>query len=267
VTVCQPPVIVEQPGPEKLWPYNHPGLVLSVSATGDDLHYQWYEGAVGDTSKPVGTDSNQYPLTPTATRYYWVRISGSCGPPISSQAVRVSVYPKVNVPPADTTVCGAGGTATFSVTAANPADVATYQWYRQVSGQAAEMVGGNSSTLEIAVSQVPVQFWVTLTSGLAKTISARASVTEINPVPTVTSFTAPPYGSTRYQLTVVVPSSQASLVRYKFYQGALGDTTTLLGDQSSSGKIVTPPYRPITYWVRVYYTDTGCATDRAVTIP
>lgn len=262
VTVCQPPVIVEQ-DKEKYVPYNY-RATIKVTATGDNLHYQWYEGLVGDVSKPIGVDSNEYTWTTSTTLSYWVRITGSCGPPVDSQQMRISVEPHILTPPASTTVCGVGGTATFTVNAWN---VEKYQWYRQYSGQSAEMVGGNSPKLEIPVSQIPVQFWVVLTSGIARTTSAKVSVTAINPVPTITNFVATAIpNSTKYQLKAEVKSSDAGLVKYRFYQGPLGDTTTLINDVGYNTINVTPPSKPITYWVRVYYIDTGCSTDRALTI-
>lgn len=54
---------------------------LSVIANGTaPLSYQWYEGAKGDTSKPVGTNSNTF-TTPslTSAKSYWVRVNNACG--------------------------------------------------------------------------------------------------------------------------------------------------------------------------------------------
>jgi hypothetical protein len=54
---------------------------LLVTATGTaPLSYQWYQGISGDTSSPVGANSNSF-TTPalTSTRSYWVRVANSCG--------------------------------------------------------------------------------------------------------------------------------------------------------------------------------------------
>ena len=42
--------------------------------------YQWYQGISGDTSSPVGSNSNFY-TTPALTTAgsYWVRVINSCG--------------------------------------------------------------------------------------------------------------------------------------------------------------------------------------------
>ncbi|MCX6855947.1 MAG: putative Ig domain-containing protein, partial [Verrucomicrobia bacterium] len=67
---------------------------LSVVASGDGaLSYQWYEGAHGVTSKPVGTNASSF-TTPliTATKSYWVKVSNLANPSgADSAAATVSV--------------------------------------------------------------------------------------------------------------------------------------------------------------------------------
>ena len=62
---------------------------LTVVVIGSDpLAYQWYQGASGDTSAPVGTNSSSY-TTPalTAAASYWVRVSNTAGSADSAAAV------------------------------------------------------------------------------------------------------------------------------------------------------------------------------------
>ncbi|WP_424188191.1 ExeM/NucH family extracellular endonuclease [Actinokineospora sp. G85] len=73
---------------------------LSVTATGTGpLTHQWFEGAAGDTSTPVGTDSATF-TTPAldATRSYWVRVSGPGGA-TDSRTATVTVSTAPNTPP------------------------------------------------------------------------------------------------------------------------------------------------------------------------
>jgi hypothetical protein len=53
---------------------------LSVSASGSSpLSYQWYQGAKGDTSKPVGTNSASFTSSPiNANTSFWVRVTNTC---------------------------------------------------------------------------------------------------------------------------------------------------------------------------------------------
>ncbi len=60
-------------------------VTLSVTATGTaPLQYQWYRGASGDLSNPVGGATASSFLTPAfqsgeSTARYWVRVTNSCG--------------------------------------------------------------------------------------------------------------------------------------------------------------------------------------------
>jgi hypothetical protein len=54
---------------------------FTVSASGANLTYQWYEGAAGVTTKPLGTQPSQTvgPYTKKANYPFWVRVTGDCG--------------------------------------------------------------------------------------------------------------------------------------------------------------------------------------------
>jgi hypothetical protein len=90
---CTPPAILEQP--ESATIRSGTSITLSVATTGTDpRQFQWYEGAKGDFSNPVGTGRSSFtspsPLTvPTA---YWVRISNACGS-ADSNAANIDVLP------------------------------------------------------------------------------------------------------------------------------------------------------------------------------
>jgi len=66
---------------------------LSVTAIGTSLVYQWYQGASGVTTTPVGTNSRSF-TTPALTQdtSYWVRIMNACGQ-AASRAATVTVKP------------------------------------------------------------------------------------------------------------------------------------------------------------------------------
>jgi predicted extracellular nuclease len=93
---------------------------LSVVASGiAPLSYQWYQGASGDTSTPVGTNSASF-TTPalSATTSYWVRVSNSAGSADSNTAT-ITVQAPCSAP--DVTIgsiqgSGAATSATGTVT-------------------------------------------------------------------------------------------------------------------------------------------------------
>ncbi len=88
---CLSPTIDTQPSGETISLGDT--AILTVVASGTlSLSYQWYEGLSGDTSTPVGTDSNTYttPALTTETNY-WVRVTGQCDPPADSTTATISI--------------------------------------------------------------------------------------------------------------------------------------------------------------------------------
>jgi hypothetical protein len=84
---CTSPSITTQPQSQSI--QSGHTATLSVSATGTaSLSYQWYQGASGGTSSPVGTNASSF-TTPalTATTSYWVRVSNACGNADSAAAM------------------------------------------------------------------------------------------------------------------------------------------------------------------------------------
>ncbi|MFI5091127.1 MAG: hypothetical protein ACHP7P_13815 [Terriglobales bacterium] len=76
---CAAPSIAGQPQSESI--ESGQTATLSVAAMGTaPLAYQWYLGALDDTSQPVGTNASSF-TTPvlTASASYWVRVSNACG--------------------------------------------------------------------------------------------------------------------------------------------------------------------------------------------
>jgi hypothetical protein len=73
------------------WVTSGNSTILQVSATGTELSYQWYQGAKGDTSTPVGTNSSSLTTPPLSqTTSYWVRIANLAGT-VDSSVITVAV--------------------------------------------------------------------------------------------------------------------------------------------------------------------------------
>lgn len=98
ITVLQPAAITASPASVVV--KIGQTTTLSVTASGDGLlRYQWYEGASGVTSTPVGSNSPTF-TTPgiTETKNYWVRVTNAANPAgADSAAASVSVL-KVTPP-------------------------------------------------------------------------------------------------------------------------------------------------------------------------
>jgi hypothetical protein len=87
---CTVPMITTQPQSQTI--QSGQKATMSVSASGTPpLSYQWYQGATGNTSTPVGANSNIY-TTPalTQTASYWVRVINACGS-VDSNTATVTV--------------------------------------------------------------------------------------------------------------------------------------------------------------------------------
>jgi hypothetical protein len=88
---CTPPVVTTQPASQEV--KNNTSVTLSVAATGTAaLQFQWYQGAKGDTSKPLPgavfstfTSANLFDSTS-----FWVRVSNPCGT-FDSEAAQITV--------------------------------------------------------------------------------------------------------------------------------------------------------------------------------
>lgn len=82
-----PPVIMVQPESQLI--KSGQTATFTVAANGDPvINYQWFEGATGDRSKPVGSNSPTY-TTPPLTRMtnYWVEVENTSGKDISINAM------------------------------------------------------------------------------------------------------------------------------------------------------------------------------------
>jgi hypothetical protein len=64
---------------------------LNVVTSTAMVTFQWYEGNVGDTSTPVGTNAPTFTTPPlTKNTHYWVRLTTACGS-IDSQMIIVQI--------------------------------------------------------------------------------------------------------------------------------------------------------------------------------
>ncbi len=51
------------------------------------MTYQWYQGAVDDTSTPIGTNDSNVTVKPLVNTSYWVKVTNSCGTAKSNAAL------------------------------------------------------------------------------------------------------------------------------------------------------------------------------------
>ena len=231
--------------------------LLSVGASGSNLSYQWYQGASGDTSTPVGTDSASYTTEVlTSTTSFWVRVSNPGGSVDSDTAtVTVESAPTIDTQPQDTTIFS-GFTSLLSVGASGSS--LSYQWYQGNSGNTSTPVGTDSASYTTEVLTSTTSFWVRVSNPGGSVDSDTATVT----VESAPSITTEPQSQTIISgntatLTVVASGTNLS---YQWYQGSSGDIGTPVGSDSAS--YTTDPLTTDTnYWVRV--SNPGGSVDSA----
>jgi len=254
LTVCSPPAITYGPANNTIDAGQT--VTLTVNATGEGLQYQWYEGAAGVTTLPVGTNSNTYKPSPFTTKSYWVRINGTCGT-IDSAAALQSVRPQIVSQPSHATVCQ-NSTQNFTVGATG--SPLTYLWQKTTGSTWTNV--GTTASIDLQITQ-ETTLMCTVTSGNAS-VSTWPATISIIPAPTIYSITKQWYGTTNMLLTANVAYEDQQNADYAWYSGAVGNTTTLLGNGQQLYTATSPSKN---VWVRVTNTETGCWSGLAATVP
>lgn len=135
-------------------------VTFTISASGENLIYQWQRNGVSLSDNAVRTGTNTEVLNLSTTvagdaGTYTCIVTGTCGTVISSPAsLVVNLQTLIIVHPSDQTLCESSN-AVFSVTASGSS--LTYQWKRDgvnLTDQAGKIIG--SSTQNITIADVEV---------------------------------------------------------------------------------------------------------------
>lgn len=258
VTVRLPPQILDLTAPPPVC--SGTSVSLTVTAGGSaPLNYQWYRGGAGDTSTPVGSNSNQLALFPTVSATYWVRVSNDCGQADSSTTdVVIMPPPSIVSGPSSTEICP-NTPVTLSVTAA-AGTTPNYQWFRGPTGDTTTPVGGNSDVFTSSNLVATTSFWVRLTNPCGTADSATATVT-VRQLPHITLQPASTAICPNTAATLTVTATGSGTLSYQWFRGASGNTSTPVGTNSSSFT-TSNLTMPVTYWVRV---SNLCGAEDSVT--
>ena len=158
--VVRPVTITQQPRANIVTRTQY--VTLTVTATGSVVSYQWYEGAAGVITKPVGTNSSSLTVLPGTTKSYWVRVNGGCGYVDSAVALQ-SVRPDFTTQPVDALGCQ-NAPVTFTAEAWGDPATVSYKWFRRLSSNfSVAQVGGNTKSISITASE-PMEVWAEATS-------------------------------------------------------------------------------------------------------
>lgn len=267
---CDEPEIITQPQSKRI----NPGqtTTLMVQATGTALDYQWYQGALGNTSNPVGSDQNTYTTPPlNATTSYWVKVSNNCGSENSALAtITVSaecVPPAITTQPTNVDVeIGQGATLAVSVSGDSPF---TYQWYMGESGDPSNPIAGaTAASHAIGPFSAPGihKFWVKINNACGEVGSATITVNVTGCVPvTISNQPTSVNVGIGEGATIGISVEGTPPFTYQWYAGEAGDPSNPILGATNATYAAGPFNTPGTFkfWVKAGNACTPLGTGSA----
>ena len=248
---CNPPVITSQPQSVSII---NTAANLNVSATGDvPLQYQWFIGASGNTSQPLGgATAALLTIQPAVTTQYWVRVTNSCGTASSSTAtVTVNGCPAVTINSTSlSTIIIEGKSTTLTADAAGGSGL-TYRWFAGTPGVTTNPAGtGSSITVHPAATTT---YWVQVTNSCGGFADSDAIVITVQPC-TAPSINIQPNGGDVFSGTSVVlfvGDTGSTPKSYQWFEGAQGDTSNALPNALFASFTTQALFASTSYWVRI----------------
>lgn len=186
---------------------------LSVIATSSlPLTYEWFAGATGDTSTPVGTNASSFTTPPLfSDAQFWVRVSNDAGSRNSATAnIEVLDPVQITVPPEPQTVLRQT-MATFSVEATG--DALSYQW--RLNGEI--MPDETEPTLEIIPDFGQDGNIVVRVSNRVSTVFSDPVALTVNAAPFILSAPENQLLLTGGDLDLLVTASGSEPLTYQWY--------------------------------------------------
>jgi large repetitive protein len=238
---------------------------LSEAPTGTGpFTYQWYVGASGTTTSPIGGATNSsVTVSPASTTSYWVRVGGACAPTADSPATSVTVAPCVppstSAPFASPSSIPTGQSSTLSVSPSGTSPF-TYQWYIGSTGDTRTPINGATNSFVTVSPTVTTAYWVRVTGQCAPFADSAATTVTVTCAPISGSPNASPNPINSGQSsTLSVNTTGAGPFTFQWYNGNLGDTSSPIAGATGSSTIVSPTSSSF-YWVRV---TAGCGSQDA----
>ena len=258
VTVCKPPVIVDQPLGSSIALGTTARLL--VTATGTNPRFQWYAGAVGTTTTPVGTTAS-ITVTPNDTTSYWVRVTTNCGTQDSNAAVvHVCTTPSITQQPADATIYNGASTTLRVVAQQGTSEPLTYQWYQGASGDATTPVSGaTSASFTTPNLTTTTTYWVRVSGGpLCNTVDSTTVTVNVCRYGATVSI-SPDVNIALGQTTRLTGVADPTSNLYTWYRGQSGDTSYQLNSSVSGNYLDVSPSVTTQYWYQMI--NGGCTSN------
>jgi YD repeat-containing protein len=260
ITICYPPGITSTaPAVQPAIRGSGSSSTVWVNATGTNLTYQWYIGNSGNTSSPYGGGVNAaLTITPQNPTSYWVRVSGSCGPPVDSITMLVNVCapPAITTQPQDTTVFS-GTSGTLSVVASEATTQAvSYQWYRGNSGDTSNPItGATAASYTTPALTIQTSYWVRVSCGICAPADSQTATVWMCYNPQVLAAPADQFITVGQTATLTAPCCGNT---YQWFIGASGNTSQPISSAMTSQSFNVAPSATTQYWAQVV--NGGCVS-------
>ena len=266
VETCVPPTVAV-PAIEILSASPGSAVTISVQPAGEDLTFQWFEGASGDTSRPWAsrTDSSAM-FAPATTTSYWCRVTSRGVCVTDSDAITIRICPLFHsAPVAANTIVMPGTTTTLSVEV-DRGD--TMEWYSSVGGAApVKFAEGGAELATVTTPPItePTTFFARAISGECSKDSEPITI-QVCSSPTVHWSSGNPTqvarGAQFFLTTGLAPGETAN---FKWYRGTTsGDVAGSTLVYQSSGAFQLTLQESASFWVRAWDESTGCTSDTTV---
>lgn len=272
--VCHAPVLDPNTPLDKSISYGS-STTLSANISGTSpFHFQWYKmtAPVGVPATPVGSDNGNYNTgSLTQTTYYKVEYWSDCD--TNHQTSRTAIVnvgtcvsPNIGTQPQSSTIeSGQSALLTVSVTGST---VLHYQWYKGASGDTSTPIAGAyGSSYNTGPLTTTSSYWVQVSNDCGTVNSDTATLTIPDTCEPVSIGTQPASQtiSPGESVTLSVGVAGTEPFTYQWYQGASGDTSNPVADETSASYTTPALDSTTSYWVQVS-NDCGTADSDTATL-
>jgi hypothetical protein len=229
-------------------------LTVAVNGSGP-LSFQWFAGNPPSGSQINGATFQTIQVNNlTATTTFYVQVSNSCGGPINSNAVTVTVQPCT--PPAQATATAqptsitTGGSTQLSVTA-NGTGPFTIQWFTGFPPGGSQIFGATTASIQQSPG-VTTTYYAQVSNACGGPINSNAvtvTVTSSCTPPSNAVATATPGSIQSGQTASLAVSANGTGLTFQWFTGTPPNGTAIVG--ATSATVPVTPAATTTYFARV----------------